>query len=305
MVSAHHGGRGRERVGLPEDGVGGRDRHLRHHQAVVHVPEVDDAHHLVGARARSVHERVPVVGVAVDHAPPEAGEGRAHPLLEEGEEALGQGAPFRKGDVAERPAEEVRPRQVPLELAVCFGVGEVGEGPVQRRPGRSPGSGRSSRVRGFASASGVPFDPGQEEGQAVLAPREGDRGHGLGRPGCGVTRGSVSCGARAATCSQGRDLEVHEAALPRRVHDLQHERAPVARPRCGSCRRTPREGARPRRPGRRGLGRDGRPPRGRAALRVPRASRPPILSAMAGLRAGRRRGPRVRGERRRAKLRQT
>ena len=206
--------------------------------------------------------------------------------------------------MAERPAEEVRPRQVPLELAVCFGVGEVGEGPIQL-PRNEPRLRCSSRVRGFAFAERGALHPGQEEGQAVLAPREGTAATGWAGQAAGDA-GQRELRGAGGHVLQGRDLQIHEAALPRRVHDLQHERPPVpgldaevvvVLPGKGHGHAVPAEEVSGETGGLRGgerrsafLGHHGR------------RSYPRWRACGPG---GVARGPRVRGERRRAKLRQT
>ena len=224
VVAAHDRRRRGEHVRLAEKRVRRRDRRLGHDQPVVHVAEVDDADDRVRFAPRAVHERVPVVAVAVDDGLPEAGQ-HGRDLVEALEEALGQCAPRRVGDAGQRVADPARPREVPLQLAMGRGVIEAGERAVHVskeapealvqlvRPG--PRLGQRHAV-----------DPRQEERETSVAPRVRDPGDGPAVEGGHDPRQRQR---RRLASQVPQDVRQHrdEARVALAVHDLQHERAAV------------------------------------------------------------------------------
>ena len=109
MEAGHHGRHRRERVLLAEDGVGRRDRGLGHQQAVVHVAEVEEPRDRARQRARVAHDHVVVVGVAVDHLPPQPRQRGDHLALEALERPPRERAPRGVGHALER-RRAARPR---------------------------------------------------------------------------------------------------------------------------------------------------------------------------------------------------
>ncbi len=238
----------------------------------MHVAEVHEPRERAWQRARVAHDHVVVVRVPVNHLAAQPGQRRNHLALEPVERPRGERAARGIAHGRERGAPLARAREVPGKLARRRGVREVVERPVQvaEQPAeRAQRLGRA-RVRGRERRAGKPLQHPDEPRCPVRAGRlaEGTpclRGHDPRQRQVGDTR--LELGERRA-------LHRHERALPRRVHRLQHEGAPVG----GRQAEVVVElaGQRPR-PGREPVKRRGEPggvPLGRAAARpVPRGAR--------------------------------
>src|SRR5258708_33451112 len=76
VLSRGHGTCSLEWIFLSKNHVCGSDGKLRDSKAVMHVTEVDDTGNLSRLRPGSADEHVVIVGVSVDNAAPQAGQGR-------------------------------------------------------------------------------------------------------------------------------------------------------------------------------------------------------------------------------------
>ena len=225
VVAADDGdGRG-ERIGLPEERVGRRDRRLGDPQPVVHVAEVDDARNRVRLGAGPVDEGVPVVRVAVDHLSGQRRERRLR-FLEAVEEALRQRPARRIGDARQGLAGPRRAGEVPLQLAVGGRVVEAGERAVER-----PQQAAEALVQLGGARSGLrerhAGGPREEEHEAALAAAVR---HAADRPpapgGCHPRQRER--GRRALEVLEHLGQHLDEGRVPLRVHQLEDERAAVA-----------------------------------------------------------------------------
>ena len=224
MVAAHDRCRRAEHVRLAEERVGRRDRRLGHDQPVVHVAEVDHADHRVRLGPRAVHERVPVVAVAVNDGAPEAGQDGCD-LVEAVEEAFRQRATRRLGDPGQSVADPARPREVPLQLAMGRGVIEAGECAVHVSQETPEALVQLARARARLGQRHA-VHPGQQERETSVAPRV--RRHRNVRA---VERGHDPRQRQrrrlARQVTQDGRQHRDEPGIAPVVHDLEHERAAV------------------------------------------------------------------------------
>ena len=190
----------------------------------MHVAEVDDARDRARRGARPVHEDVPVVGVAVDHAAPQPGRARARPRVSKRPRTVFHQSPPRRVLRCGPGASRIQPAAARSHLRsrVAAACAKSARRPVDARRAAGPGRGASRGVRGRASASGVPGHAGQHPRPGAALPPAGEGTSGS-PAGVRTTRGSRELRSPPARGAEGRALQVHESALARRVHGLEHE----------------------------------------------------------------------------------
>ena len=111
VIAAHNGGDGGQRLGLVEQRIRRGNRHVRRHDAVDHVAEIEDAGHVPVA-----HKHVVVVGVAVNHGVAQPAQPWARLLRKMPKQPLDQRPPLRVGDlVLVLPDHIGRLRYVPVK----------------------------------------------------------------------------------------------------------------------------------------------------------------------------------------------
>ena len=272
VVARDDRGRRGERVLLPEQRVGGRDRRLRHEQPVVHVAEVEEARHRAGVGPRRAHDHVVVVRVAVDHSAPKAGE-RGHDLrLVAGERPLDERATPGVGHVVERAPDPRGAGEVPREVAVGRRVLEVPQGPVHLAEEAAQVGEQLRRARAGLGQRRA-RQPGEHEDEAGCAVRSRGQGQGLAG-GRGDDAGQGQVRARGPRRAAGPRTAARRA--PDRARGAWPSARRAARPARpgGSCRRTPPGAPAPRPRGRNGPapGRP-RPPRSGGGRAGPRGAR--------------------------------
>ena len=244
VVAGDHRGRGGHRVVLPEQGVGGRHRRLRHEQAVVHVAEVQEPGHRAGMVPRRPHDHVVVVRVAVDHRAPEAGEGGHDLRLVADERPLDEGTARGTLHLVDRTADPGGPGEVPREVGTMGGrVLEVPQGLVHRAEGASQTGEQLGRA-GAGVGESRARHPGEREDEARRAVRA--RGLGQGLTGGGRhDPGHGQVGDALLQVPQGRALQLDQPPVASRVHGLEHEGPTVGRAQAEVVVELPREGLRP------------------------------------------------------------
>ena len=122
MISRDDCPRCRQWLFLPEDGVSGGNRRLRHGEPVMHVAKINHAYDLARRGPRITDQHVVVVGIAINHAASQARQQGKDFRFIERQKLLDKCAPLRVRDMFDKVPDPSGARRIPFQFAMGSGV---------------------------------------------------------------------------------------------------------------------------------------------------------------------------------------
>ncbi len=170
-------------------------------------------------------EDVVLVGVGVDDAPAQAGQGGRGLGVVAGQDLFDEGASARVGDQIEMFADPAGAREVPLELPAGRRVGEARQGEVEAGQGRTELFEKAGGHRPDARDR-TALEVGEHPDEPRRPAADGRRRPGPSAP-VGNDGGDRQAGVLFGEGLQGGALQVDEPGVPHGVHDLEDADDPV------------------------------------------------------------------------------